>query len=60
MVLGLSGYYAGPSWSITTIGNLDSSGTTATGQTVPFTVSFSGVSGTSTSVAITNYGGLPA
>ena len=59
-VLGLSGYDAGPSWSITTIGNLDSSGTTATGQTGPFTVSFSGVSGTSTSVAITNYGGLPA
>ena len=49
-VLGLSGYDAGPSWSITTIGNLDSSGTTATGQTGPFTVSFSGVSGTSTSV----------
>ena len=59
-VLGLSGYDAGPSWSITTIGNLDSSGTTATGQTGPFTVSFSGVSGTPASVAITNYGGLPA
>ena len=58
-VLGLSGYDAGPSWSITTIGNLDSSGTTATGQTGPFTVAFSGVSGTSGSVVITNYGGLP-
>ena len=58
-VLGLSGYDAGPSWSITTIGNLDSSGTTVSGVTGPFTVAFSGVSGTSGSVVITNYGGLP-
>ena len=37
-VLGLSGYDAGPSWSITTIGNLDSSGTTATGVSGPFNI----------------------
>jgi hypothetical protein len=59
-VLGLSGYDAGPSWSIKTIGNLDSTGTTATSVSGPFTIAFSGVSGTSTSTAITNYGGLPA
>jgi len=57
-VLGLSGYDAGPSWSITTIGNLDSSGTTATGVLGPFSISFTGVSGTSTSVGV-NYSALP-
>lgn len=59
-VLGLSGYDAGPSWSITTIGNLDSSGTTATGVLGAFNITFTGVSGTSTSVEVTNYSSLPA
>ena len=58
-VLGLSGYDAGPSWSITTIGNLDSSGTTVSGVTGPFTVQFSGVSGTSTSINVFGYSTLP-
>ena len=58
-VLGLSGYDAGPSWSITTIGNLDSTGTTATAVSGPFTISFTGVSGTSKSLTVTNYAALP-
>src|SRR5210317_96856 len=44
-VLGLSGYDAGPSWSIKTVGNLDSSGTTATSVDGPYTIEFSGTSG---------------
>ena len=59
-VLGLSGYDAGPSWSIKTIGNLDSTGTTVTGIQGPITLEFSGISGTSTSVVVSNYGALPA
>ena len=59
-VLGLSGYDAGPSWSITTIGNLDSSGTTYAGVSGPHFITFTGVSGTSTSVDVTSYGTLPA
>ena len=59
-VLGLSGYDAGPSWSIKTIGNLDSTGTTVTGIQGAITLEFSGISGTSTSVVVSNYGALPA
>jgi len=59
-VLGLSGYDAGPSWSIKTVGNVDSSGITATAVSGPFIVSFSGVSGTSSSIEITDYSALPA
>jgi len=59
-VLGLSGYDAGPSWSIKTIGNLDSTGTTVTGTQGPIILEFSGISGTSTSVVVSNYGALPA
>ena len=59
-VLGLSGYDAGPSWSIKTVGNVDSSGITATAVSGPFTVEFSGVSGTSSSIEITDYSALPA
>ena len=59
-VLGLSGYDAGPSWSITTVGNLDSTGTTAVGVSGPYTITFSGTSGTTTSMEITDYSNLPA
>ena len=50
-VLGLSGYDAGPSWSITTIANPDPSTISATGTTGSQTLSFSA---TSTSVTVTN------
>jgi len=59
-VLGLSGYDAGPSWSITTVGNLDSTGTTAVSVSGPFSITFSGTSGTTTSMEITDYSSLPA
>ncbi len=44
-VLGLSGYDAGPSWSLTTIANVDTSTVGLTGVEVPFSVDFSGCSG---------------
>ena len=50
-VLGLSGYDAGPSWSITTIANPDPSTISATGTTGSQTLAFSA---TSTSVTVTN------
>ena len=59
-VLGLSGYDAGPSWSIKTVGNLDSTGTTVTSVSGPFIVTFSGVSGSSDTIEITDYSTLPA
>lgn len=59
-VLGLSGYDAGPSWSITTVGNLDSTGTTATSVDGPYTITFSGTSGTTTSINVTDYTSLPS
>jgi len=58
-VLGLSGYDAGPSWSISTIGNPNKSTIGATGNTGPHTFTFSGVTGTSTSTMITDYSNLP-
>lgn len=58
-VLGLSGYDAGPSWSIKTVGNLDSSGTTATSVSPGFTITFSGTSGDSTTISVTDYSSLP-
>jgi len=58
-VLGLSGYDAGPSWSIRTIGNVDGNTIENTTNEGPFTVSFSGTSGDFTSVKITDYGTLP-
>jgi len=59
-ILGLSGYDAGPSWSISTVGNVDKStvAVTSAPETI-YTVSFSGVSGTSTSTVITDYSSLP-
>ena len=59
-VLGLSGYDAGPSWSITTVGNLDSTGATVTSVSSAYTITFSGTSGTSTSIQVTDYSSLPA
>jgi hypothetical protein len=55
-VLGLSGYDAGPSWSITTIANVNNStigltGTTGVGPT--FSISFTGTSGTTGTFVIT-------
>ncbi len=44
-VLGLSGYDAGPSWSIVTIGNVNPATIQATGTTGPVTVLFSGNTG---------------
>jgi len=58
-VLGLSGYDAGPSWSIKTVGNLDSSGTTVDSVSGPFTIEFSGTSGDSTTFSVTDYSSLP-
>jgi hypothetical protein len=56
-VLGLSGYDAGPSWSITTIANVNNStigltGTTGVGPT--FSISFTGTSGTTGTFVITS------
>jgi hypothetical protein len=55
-ILGLSGYDAGPSWSIVTIGNLDSSTLAITGTT-PSSVSyvfFTGTTGSSANITITS------
>jgi hypothetical protein len=53
-VLGLSGYDAGPSWSITTIANVNSSTIAATGNTGPIDVLFTGTTGTSLNITLTN------
>ena len=44
-VLGLSGYDAGPSWSIVTIGNVNPATVAATGTTGPVAVTFTGTTG---------------
>jgi len=60
-VLGLSGYDAGPSWSISTIGNVDKSTVTVTTAPVTaYSISFSGTSGTSANTEITDYTNLPS
>jgi hypothetical protein len=43
-ILGLSGYDAGPSWSITTIGNCDTSTVDYTNESENFVINFSGTS----------------
>ena len=53
-VLGLSGYDAGPSWSITTIGNVNPSTIVATGTTGPVYVLFTGTTGSSNNVTLTS------
>lgn len=54
-VLGLSGYDAGPSWSITTIANVDGSTVALTGVEVPFSADFSGCSGSTSITYISNF-----
>jgi hypothetical protein len=51
-VLGLSGYDAGPSWSITTIANVNPATIAATGNTGPISVTFTGTTGTSLNVTL--------
>ena len=53
-VLGLSGYDAGPSWSITTIGNPDPSTVNVTGVTTLLTLTFTGTTGVSTNLIVTS------
>ena len=53
-VLGLSGYDAGPSWSITTIANPNPATITATGATPSYTLSFTGTTGSSANVTVTD------
>jgi hypothetical protein len=54
-ILGLSGYDAGPSWSITTIANPDPSTIVSTGSTGPTALlQFTGTVGSSTNVTITS------
>ena len=53
-VLGLSGYDAGPSWSITTIGNVNPSTIAATGNTGPVYVFFTGTTGSSSNITLTS------
>jgi len=58
-VLGLSGYDAGPSWSITSVGNVDKSTVIPSSTGGPVDITFTGTSGNSSTVEITNYSGLP-
>ena len=58
-VLGLSGYDAGPSWSIKTVGNLSGSTLTYGAEDGPFTITFTGTSGSSQSLSVTATGSLP-
>jgi hypothetical protein len=59
-VLGLSGYDAGPSWSIVTAGNVDFSTVAVTGTSGPHLVFFTGTTGNSASVTITSISSLPS
>ena len=60
-VLGLSGYDAGPSWSISTVGNVNKSLITPKDSDgIAYTISFSGVSGNSSSTEITDFSNLPS
>lgn len=58
-VLGLSGYDAGPAWSITTVGNVDKSTVVPSSVGGPIDITFTGTSGDSTSVEVTDYSSLP-
>jgi hypothetical protein len=53
-VLGLSGYDAGPSWSVVTIANPDPGTISATGNTTDITLNFTGTTGTSGNITITS------
>jgi hypothetical protein len=60
-VLGLSGYDAGPSWSISTVGNVNKSLITPKDSDgIAYTITFSGVSGNSSSTEITDFSNLPS
>jgi len=58
-ILGLSGYDAGPAWSISSVGNLKKDSVTVDGTGGPYLVTFSGTSGTSSNTEITDATGLP-
>ena len=51
-ILGLSGYDAGPSWSITTIANVNNSTIGLSGSSSSFSISFTGTTGTTGTFAI--------
>ena len=53
-ILGLSGYDAGPSWSVVTIANPDPGTISATGNTTGITLNFTGTTGTSSNITITS------
>ena len=53
-VLGLSGYDAGPSWSVVTIANPNPATIAATGNTTGITLNFTGTTGTSGNITITS------
>jgi hypothetical protein len=53
-VLGLSGYDAGPSWSIVTAGNVDPTTLSVTATTGPVYVDFTGTTGASSNITITS------
>ena len=53
-VLGLSGYDAGPSWSIVTAGNVDPATLSVTATTGPVYVNFTGTTGASSNITITS------
>ena len=53
-ILGLSGYDAGPSWSVVTIANPNPATISATGNTTGITLNFTGTTGTSGNITITS------
>ena len=59
-VLGLSGYDAGPSWSIATVGNVDKSTVGVSSTVSAVDISYSGTQSAASTVEITNYSALPA
>ena len=52
-ILGLSGYDAGPSWTLLTIANPDPGTISATGNTTGITLNFTGTTGSSANVTVT-------
>ena len=56
-VLGLSGYDAGPSWTISTVANVNCNTVALTGTPTTFTATFVGTTASTSTVTIT---GLPA
>jgi hypothetical protein len=58
-ILGLSGYDAGPSWSITTIANVNPSTIGQSGSSVDFSFTFTGTTGSTSSTITLNQGTLP-